>query len=58
MNYDDYYDEIYLDIYLEFGSDAVSDPDYAESLKAQKGLWGKSHKICPKCPIFDLIMSV
>lgn len=38
MNYDDYYDEIYLDIYLEFGSDAVSDPDYAESLKAQKGL--------------------
>ena len=38
MDYLDYQDEIYLDIYLEFGSEAVSDPDYAETLKARQGL--------------------
>ena len=34
MDYNDYYDEIYLEIYEEFGSSAVSDPAYAESLKS------------------------
>lgn len=52
MDYFDYYDEVYTDIYLEFGSEAVSDPAYAEELlsKSQKQI-GDTPKKTPKMSV-------